>query len=519
MSIPKEPRQLMINLMYLVLTALLALNVSAEIINAFFALDKGLTKSSEIVEGANDKVMSAIVKQADAYKSDDNEAFKEAATNARTIVKDFNDYVQMVRDTLFAAAGGPDDEDPTKPKRKKDKDVTTRLLCEGFPAQNVRGLGYDLEDKINETRTSLLELIANDTVRQQLAETLPLKVEDIPDDSKKKTWADYKFLQMPVAAVFPILGKMSNDAKTSETAILNYLYEKVSGEDIKFDAFEPVVSARKGYIIEGEKYEAEVFLSAYSTQASGNMSISVNGSRLPVKEGKASYSASASSIGTKKYNVSISVTNPLTNKVDTYRKEFEYEVGRRSATVSADKMNVFYIGVDNPVSVAAAGISSNDLNVSGSGGGIKLNKTGNNKYNVIVTTPGDAKITLSGGGLQNTTYDFRVKRIPDPVAFLGREKSGQMGTGEFKAQEGIRAVLENFDFDARCNIQGFEIAKVPKRADPIIERNQGGRFSGKVANLVRSAKPGDIYYFDEIKARCPGDKAGRKINSMVFRIR
>ncbi|MEK7254901.1 MAG: GldM family protein, partial [Bacteroidota bacterium] len=210
---------------------------------------------------------------------------------------------------------------------------------------------------------------------------------------------------------------------------------------------------------------------------------------------------------------------PLTKEVKTYQKEFSFEVGERSVAISADKMNVFYIGVDNPISVSAAGISSNDLRVGINGGGGKLDKIGSNTWNVRVTTPtDDCKVNVSAREM-NAAKQFRVKRIPDPVAKLGNKADGEMGNGEFKVQKGLIAWLENFDFDARCDIQGFNLVKVSKREDPVEASNNGGSFSGKAQNLVTSAKPGDTYYFEQVKARCPGDQAGRKINSLVFRIK
>lgn len=94
-----------------------------------------------------------------------------------------------------------------------------------------------------------------------------------------------------------------------------------------------------------------------------------------------------------------------------------------------------------------------------------------------------------------------------------------MGNGEFKAQGGVLAILEGFDFDARCNIQGFNLTYVAKRQDPVPVINQGPVYSDQAKRLVSQAKPGDIYYFDNVRARCPGDKAGRQINAMVFSIK
>lgn len=519
MSIPKEPRQLMINLMYLVLTALLALNVSAEVMNAFFSLDKGLKNSNLIVDSTNEQILTSINKQADSYKNERNEKFRQAAIEANKITTDFSNYVDDVWTQLFNAAGGPSELDPTKPKREKDKDVTTRLLVLGPEGDPDAALGPKLEQKIQETRTKLLALVDNNP---DIEKALPLKLEDWQDGKtadKKVSWADWKFRQMPVAACFPLLTKIQADAKASGTTILNHLFKQVSGEEIRFDAFEPVISASKGYIIKGEKYIADVFLSAYSTSSGGNTRISVNGSSLPVKDGKATYETVGSRLGENKFSVKIDVTNPLTKEVKSYAKDFSFEVGERSVAISADKMNVFYIGVDNPISVAAAGVSSNDLRVSISGGGGQLTKIGSNSWNVRVSQlTDDCRINVSGGEL-NASKVYRVKRIPDPVAKLGNKPDGEMGNGEFKVQKGLIAWLENFDFDARCDIQGFNLVKVSKREDPVEAVNSGGSFGGKAQNLIQSARPGDTYYFEEVKARCPGDIAGRKINSLVFRIK
>jgi gliding motility-associated protein GldM len=514
MSIPKEPRQLMINLMYLVLTALLALNVSAEVMNAFFTIDKGITNSNAIVENTNQTIFRNIERQVDAYNNEQNQAFLKQAKEAKEASEQLVQYIEEMKNDLFEKAGGASDKDPERPKRIKDKDVTTRYLV---GLENQQGAGYELMDRITATREKLLELVGND---QGIAASIPLKIDqDAVEKAKKKDWVYYNFQQMPVAAVFPILTKIQNDAKASSTTVLNYMLGKVAGEEIKFDAFEPVVSANKGYVINGEKYEADVFLSAYSTTNSDNTKIYINGSELPVENGKASYSTTASGIGTKKYRVKIDVINPLTEEIKTYEREFEYEVGERSVTVSADKMNVFYIGVDNPVSVSAAGISSNELKVSIAGGGGSITKVGSANYMVRVEQPTDeCRINVSGGGLSDSKA-FRVKRIPDPVARLGNKEDGSMGNGEFKAQGGLIAWLDNFDFDAKCDIQGFKLVRVPKRQDPIEVLNSGGRYVGDARRVVEQAKPGDTYYFFDVKARCPGDKAGRKINSLVFNIK
>ena len=323
MSIPKEPRQLMINLMYLVLTALLALNVSAEVMNAFFSLDAGMKTSGQIVDRSNEAVLGGIKKQAEAYKSEQNDKYMANAEQAKRISDNFIAYVEQIRNDLFQKAGGQNPKVPDQPKDIRNKDLTTRMFIN-------EGLGAQIEQKIRETRAEFLALADND---KDVDASLPLNVETVPSGVKAKNWPEYKFKQMPVAAVFPILGKMQSDAKNSYSAILNYCAKKVGGEEtIRFDSYEPVVSATKSYLIQGETYEADVFLGAYSTQTD-NIRISVNGTGLNVQQGKAHYSARAEGLGEKKLNVSVNVINPLTKEPKNYQKEFIYEVGQRLVAV------------------------------------------------------------------------------------------------------------------------------------------------------------------------------------------
>ncbi len=496
----------MINLMYLVLTALLALNVSAEVMNAFFSLDKGMKDSGAIVDIANEAMMKSIDKQADAYKNENNEKYRQNAKKAKEISDGFISYIEGLRSDLFEKAGGANPKVPGQPKDIRNKDLTTRMYIN-------EGLGDQVKAKIEETRAALLALADND---KAVEAQLPLQVEELPPGVKAKTWSEFKFKQMPVAAVFPILGKMQSDAKNSYSSILNFCAEKVGGKEIKFDKFTPALSAEKNYVISGEKFVADIFLSAYSSSAD-NISINANGANIPIKEGIAHYEAGTSGVGERTVKVNINVKNPLTGVTETYSKDFKYEVGQRSVAVSLDKMNVFYIGVDNPVSVSAAGVSSNDVRVSATGVSVKSN--GGGKFTVTATTPGEATLTVSGGGASQT-FSYRVKRIPDPVPLLGaKHRSKAMPNGEFKAQGGIASVLENFDFDAKCDIVGFETTYLPKRQDPITSQNAGARWNSTVQDYINKAKPGDAYFFDDIKCKCPGDPAPRNIGGLAFKIR
>jgi len=555
MSIPKEPRQLMINLMYLVLTALLALNVSAEVMNAFFDLDKSLKVSNKLTSDGVKTTKAGIQTLLDK-KPKLKEPLNAGIDAINEEVETFVGYIDEVYVKLVDGSGdnnGVIDEGDFvkkdmaagKPLGKKNKDITTRLLVLGDPAVNGgEPYGPIIEGKVAELKEKLIEIYSN-TIRNKdvmtegklkkeeveerinaIIASIPLQVESAEDilakskDGKQKTWAEYKFKQMPLAAVMPSLTKLQTDARNAQATMVNKLAELVGGRELKLDKFFPVMNAKKGYVIKGEKFEAEVAIGAFSSEFAKTSTISVNGQRVKLNaEGKGTFSETANSTGKKKLKLTANVTNPLSGEKMSGNSEFEYEVGVRSASVSATKMNVFYIGVDNPVEVSVAGASSNSVKATCSG--CNMNGSGG-KYNVTVSKPGDITINVTAEGFPSTPFKFRGKRIPNPEPVLGagpNRNGGVMGNGEFKAQQGLAAILEGFDFDAKCKIQGYELTRVAKRQDPVSSVNPGARYGGDAKRLVNAAKPGDTYYFDKVKGRCPGDSAGRKLPSIVFKIK
>ena len=336
--------------------------------------------------------------------------------------------------------------------RKKFLDTYRAILSK---PENAKTFGF-------RTKSGKVDTDAINAKIKALENNMALSVEEnwqeaAPD---KTSWADYRFRQMPLISVLPLLTKMQTDSKNAEAFAVGELASLVGGKEIVFNKFFPVINAKKAYVIKGEKFEADISLGAYSSDIPPeNIKLTVDGARKSVgKDGVAKYSVTTNSTGKKTIKLTATVTNPLTGEVSTSTQDFEYEVGVRSANVSADKMNVFYIGVENPISVTAAGISSNDLKVNCSG--CNLKRAAQGKYIATVTKPGEVKVNVSGGGLPNTPYTFRVKRIPDPVARLGKKADGTMGNGEFRAQPGVIPWLDNFDFDAKCKIDGFTVTPV-----------------------------------------------------------
>lgn len=509
MAIPKEPRQLMITIMYIALTALLALNVSAEIFNAFEVVEKGLKRSNEVLDKNNSHLPPEIEKL--SRKRESLRTYADRTKPIRELSADFSDYVDEIVNFMVTETGGYL-EDGTA-KGFQNKDITTRYLVN-------EGKGDELEERMKGLEDAFLEFVDPED-RDRMASEISIEIDESWQESDKKSWADYNFRQMPLLATMPIFEKIKNDVKSAESTMLNYLMNKVGGEDIVFDNYQVVMQSKKGYVIKGEPFEADFFLStSASSSTNTQLSVAVNGSPVPVKDGVASYTAPTNSTGVKEVNASVTVTNPVTGEKNTYSNTFTYEVGERSASVSADKMNVLYVGVDNPLSITAAGISSNELQVSASGAGINITKTGTGKYNATVSQQGEAKITLSGGGLASTSYDFRTKIIPDPIPTLSGKHGGNMGNGEFKAQRALIPQLENFDFDARCEILSYTLFRIPKpgTGDPIANANQGGTFNAGSRSLIEKASPNDRYFFEDVRVKCPGWAGGKNVGTVSFKI-
>lgn len=523
MSIPKEPRQLMINIMYLVLTALLALNVSAEIFNAFEMVDEGLQSASASLDSSND-ALPLLIKDASKKKAS-LATYADRIDDIRALSKSSTNYIDNIIDTLIKessnGAVGDDvyvtlESGKKELRGKKNYDGTTRVMVGD-------GVGEQLKNKMLAIKQQFIEF-ADEPDRAALQSKIPIEIDEDAwklSPNKKVSWSDFTFGHMPLGATMPIFSKFKNDIKASEAEMLNYLASKVGvgGATVVLDKFTVVSAPKKSYIIKGEKFETDVFLSASAGKDSQTgLSISVNGKTLRADaDGVAKYSETASSTGIKKYNAAITITDPVSGERKSFKKGFEYEVGERSVAISASKMNVFYIGVDNPVEVSAAGVSSGDVKVSMDGGSI--NRNGDGTYTVKVTKPSNnAKVNVSAPGM-NASKVFRVKRIPDPVPMLSKNPGGVISPGEFKAQPGVLPVLKAFDFEAKCNVVGFRMVRVAPRADAEPVANRGGKFSADAKRLIAKAKPGDRFFFEDIKCKCPGDPAPRNLGGMNFNIR
>lgn len=525
MAIPKENRQMMINLMYLVLTALLALNVSAEILNAFNVIDKSMRNSGKIVDIKNKAVFNGFAAQKLKEPGNANiSKYEGYAQQVLTMSQDLQGYIDDLQKELLAAAGGVSPEDGLMSK-KDDVDIPTALLVDG-PKGKGDGKAYVLKSKIEETRKKMLAFV-DPADLQGFEERFTLSTKPIvPTKGQDKAdWVRENFAQMPAIAAQTMLTKSAQDVKNAEGQMLDYLYSKIGSsqalkpEEVVFDVFSARITAPSTYLMQGEPFEADVFLAASSSGTKDKVRITVNGSGLPVNnEGVAKYRV-LSGIGDHTVNGTITVVNDRTNQSKSYPLEpLKYTVAAPTAAISLDKLNVFYIGLDNPITVNAAGIKTSDLNVTVSNGQSVSTAVG--KYNVRVQGGGSniSTVTVKGpNGKVLGAGEYRIKSVPDPLPMLGNKKPGGMPSGEMKAQVAVAAILEGFVYDARFEVLSYNVGIAAKREDFVLLPNSGAYLTAPVKSALAKVKPGDVVYVEEIKVKGP-DGTVRKLASIAYKI-
>ncbi len=537
MSLPKEPRQLMINLMYLVLTALLAMNVSSEILNAFRIVDNSINQSSKNIASKSSATIlnfqDALQDKkiiSDPVKFNKVQACLALAQQAITMRNDMEKDLLNYKEMIITRAGGYDPQNPTEILRRDDLDAATFIMIESGKK------GPEMLSKLQKYKGDIAALVpigeenlTPGTKNDSLESRLPLNFDVLPsEENKNSDWSYGNFHMVPAVGAITIIDKYINDVRNCESMVMDELWAKAFGEKRRqeqvFTKYDVLVSANSNYLLPGEKYTATIMVGAYNDKIS-NLVINVNGSPRQIKDGVATFETVATGKGEQTINVSASYTDPNDGISKTIpAKPFKYYVGEAQASISLDKMNVFYIGVDNPITLSASGVPASSLNYVADN--CTLTKAdGVNKYMVRVSAPGKAKISLtaklSDGTTKNFgTYEYRIKRIPDPYPVIAGKRGGTIAASELSVQEAIFAKLDNFDFDVKFVVTSFEVGIQKKRADYMTASSStqyltGGNAVKTVEDIVKNVRIGDRIYFENIKAIGP-DKQTRLIGSVNF---
>lgn len=330
---------------------------------------------------------------------------------------------------------------------EENLEAATRLF-------DTKGKGKDLLQKLNDFKTQILDI--DPEVKTQFKDALPLdlSVPKSKSGNSKMTWTTAYFHMTPTIAALTILSKFQNDVKNSEAAVVDYLHSKVGEVKVQYDQFAAIASADKSYAMEGDEIHITAGVGAFSAAAKPN--ITINGSyQNLLPDGTVTYTTKASGVGDHSVTVNIEFTKPDGTKA-VVPKIVKYTVGTPSgASIFLEKMNVAYIGVENPINVSGGSVGSEKVKVTFTGGG-DVKNLGGGEYIISPTNTGINSLVVDAGG-KKFTFPIRCKYLPDPVAVISEKKGGAIAAAEFKAQGGLIAKLLESDFDARFQVMSYRL--------------------------------------------------------------
>lgn len=464
-----SPRQKMIGMMYLVLTAMLALNVSKEILDAFVTVNNGLETTGQ----SFDKDIKQLYNKFDEKKSIDPLRVMnnwKKAQEARKLSSDLAIYLdQMKKQLLRETEGFKNHEEDTihlaYVEGKERYDISTNLLC-GQSEEGTDGQANVLRKKLAAYKSAMLGLLPPEEAK---ALHLSIDTPDPTDGGEFHTWEMKTFYHTPLAADITILSKIQDDIKAAEADVVDALLRQTDADVIPFDTVAARVISSSNYVMMGEKYEADIFLAAFNKTlkpqillgkfdpATGKMVGAYDS--VGVNNGMGKYFVDANREGIFEYEGVINMTTPK-GKLMQFPFKSEYIVARPALTVSADKMNVFYAGLENPVSVSVPGVANAQTHVSCSNG--ILTSLGNGKYMVTKPKPGiPCKISVScdmpNGEKRNMgETEFRVKYLPTPIAKIGGVEGSKIAANKLAVTPAITISYgDDFDFKANPRIVSY----------------------------------------------------------------
>lgn len=502
MSLPKEPRQKMINIMYLVLTALLALNVSAEILNAFKTVDQSLNNATKIAEQKNQDIFKSFQRKLDDPKTREKaQQWMPKAEAAKKLADDVYNYIENLKAELKKESDLRE-VDGKQVYKEDDLEASTRLFISNPP--EGKGKGKELFARLSKFKQQLLDI--DPGIKTEVGPNLPLDL-SIPKSNNaasQNDWAYGYFHMTPSVASITILSKFQNDIKNSEAQVVEYCHKEIGEVEIIYDEFQAFAGTNSTYLMPGEELIITAGVGAFSKAA--KPSISVDGASIPLKpDGSAEYKTTVSNSGSNTKKVRISFVKP-DGTTATVEKEVKYTVGVPAGlVVSTDKTRVFYQGLENPLSVTGGG-GDEKVSLSVDGPGVSSHKAGAGQYVVTCENLGSATVNATDGKHVQRII-IPIKRVPNPLATVGGKAGGPIPANVFRVQKGVAAELRDFVFEGvkydvisytlYCTGTGFTenigLAEV-----------SGAYFNAEAQGLLKRCQPGTTVVIDEIKVKGPG---------------
>jgi gliding motility-associated protein GldM len=556
----QTPRQAMIGMMYLVLLAMLAMNASKDLLNAFVSLDNGITKTVQSFEKANESFYTVIDKAAAS-----SSAYKPIQAQALAIKQKAAEVVQMMADhrvQLFSAGEVKSTADTANNEayralfengialNKDNQDIGGQFYVPGgLPSPDA----VALKKVMDEFRELIVKTIdsdgdeANDFLKDRYLTLFNTEkgVNPLELNGPEVTWVSRLAEHIPLAAVAANLTLWQSYVKNAEADVISSIASKMDGSGMVVDQSKGVVQFDNGYVLKNDSVKGKIFLAAYNSKSDPKIYLGVvdttkfiKGNQLTippgqqtqppmvgkfitvnnVSDGNGYFQEYANEVGAQ--TVSGVIENK--NSKGTFYTKFKssYMVAEPTATVAAMKMSVFYVGVPNPVAVSAPGVAISDIEISAPGLSFKQQK----KAGEYVVTPTratnkkglDVTVKNKNSGAVLGKANFRVKRLPDPAANVLGKKEGLISKGMLKAITKIGAKMENFDFDLDVKVQSFTLT-VKVGSELMESKSKNSMLTPKMRKLLMRVSRGSRIYFEDIKVKMPG--GARKVPSLIFKVK
>ena len=497
------PRQKMINLMYIVLTAMLALNVSSDVLDGFTQVHDGLNRTNSNVGLRN----SAIYGQLGAFAEqnpDKGKAWLDKASDVRRATATLVAYVDSLKYEIVRRVDGKDADPDNIVNRDDLEAAAVVMLSPGNPRGTI------LRQRIDAYSDYVLSLLPDSTTRRTVGEALDTKAVTRRGTLTPQSWEESRFDQQPVVAAVTLLTKLQNDILYAEGEALSSLLSHVDAGDVRVNELNALVLPQSRMVMRGGKYSANILLAAVDTTA--RPLVFVEGKQLSNDRGL--YEINTGSTGTFTYKGWLEV--PHGDGTST-RHDFSssYTVIEPMATVSATMMNVLYAGIENPVGISVPGVAMTDISATMTNG--SLNRQGDHWVAKPATVGQDAVITVTatmdGRPVNVATTTFRVRKLPDPTPFIAF-KDANGATDHYRGgrpfakallmqAQGLQAAIDDGLLDTPFNVLGFETVFFDSSGNAMPEVSDGANFSARQKQQFQRLSRGKRFYISRIRAVGP----------------
>ena len=519
----QTPRQKLIGLMYLIFLALMALNVSVEVLDSFPLIDRGIQETNRNFEMKVDMIYDDFNAQVQNFSEEHVFPYHGQALYLQELADSLVSYIMTNRTLMVAMLNNisPEEADTLDLIDLRQKDNYSRStrfwMEEGGTSGGPGTRAYTLRAKIENFKAEIDSILA--LHNQNIALGLDTDGPFYRGDSRID-WQTYNFDRVISVAVATNLSRMVTEIRNAQFDAISMLYDLIHAGQFRFDEVSARIVPESRIVMQGGQFEADVFIAAIDTRQDPQVFVDGIG-RIPVSDGVGRLRLAASTPGTQSINGRIVVRSPA--GVETSHPfRTQYTVEAPMATVSPTRMNVFYAGLDNPVSIAAGGVPTENLVAEISRGGT-LTRQRDGSY-IVNVDPEVREVNITvrarvGDRLETMAVTpFRVLRTPSPTAYISGQRGGRIPRQLLTRPQTIveARMAEDFVFDLQYEVARFqmqtEVAGELRRA----RQDNGNLLTNEMITLINNARSGQSITFTDIFTKPGPDGDDRNLGALSF---